>query len=551
MDTHRPAVTSSSTQTRSGREAHGRTNRHVRPPAMGAVGDLAMVLGPSLLAIGLSFYDIGTRSIWIDESATIAIASQHGAALGAAMAHDGGNMLVYYALVHVLIGAFGNGALVIRAPSAIASGLTVAFVTLIARRLFDRRVALASGMLSALSLPLVYWGQNARAYALMTALVAGCFFAFTVLVDEGASSQAHKWAFVAYVLAMTLAIYMSFVAVLVVPAQLIAVLLRRRRSRQVISALVVSALCCAPLVVLAHQRGSGQLFWVQRPNLAALNDTVQELSSSGLQPLFALTATSYVLMGISLAALVGCALLLGRALAHHDKTNAFSKLLVLSWLVVPLVLALVWSLVGQSIFVPRNLLISLPAFSILIASFAFGGWSSRARRTWAPWSSRLGWACVVLIVVLRVCQLAPSYGVSPENWKAAASYVTTRADKHDCIAFYPADGRMAFEYYIGSSGAAMDSAPRSILPVGKWGKVTPWVEDYTSLSPSALAKATDGCSRLWLVSSHQGQANGPSGSIEHLKRYFELRHEIQADFRDRTTISFGYADPVKVELFRR
>jgi hypothetical protein len=54
-----------------------------------------------------------------------------------------------------------------------------------------------------------------------------------------------------------------------------------------------------------------------------------------------------------------------------------------------------------------------------------------------------------------------------------------------------------------------------------------------------------------LVSSHQGQANGPSGSIEHLKRYFELRHEIQADFGDRTTISFGYADPVKVELFRR
>ena len=71
--------------------------------------------GPAVLAAGLSFYEIGARSIWLDESASISIASQHGAALGTAMAHDGGNMLAYYALVHVMIEVFGNGIVALRA----------------------------------------------------------------------------------------------------------------------------------------------------------------------------------------------------------------------------------------------------------------------------------------------------------------------------------------------------------------------------------------------------------------------------------------------------
>ncbi len=51
----------------------------------------------------------------------MAIAGQHGSALWHAAAHDGGNMLGYYALLHVLIGWFGDGAFVIRLPSVIAA----------------------------------------------------------------------------------------------------------------------------------------------------------------------------------------------------------------------------------------------------------------------------------------------------------------------------------------------------------------------------------------------------------------------------------------------
>ena len=65
------------------------------------------------------------RSLWLDEAASVAIASQHGGALWHAIAHDGGNMLAYYLLLHALIGLFGTAPAAIRLVSVIATAATV------------------------------------------------------------------------------------------------------------------------------------------------------------------------------------------------------------------------------------------------------------------------------------------------------------------------------------------------------------------------------------------------------------------------------------------
>ena len=74
-------------------------------------------------------------------------------------------MSVYYLVLHVLIGLFGDGVWVLRTPSALAGALTAGLTALLALRLFGRRVALIAGLLTAVSLPLVFWGQSARGYA--------------------------------------------------------------------------------------------------------------------------------------------------------------------------------------------------------------------------------------------------------------------------------------------------------------------------------------------------------------------------------------------------
>jgi hypothetical protein len=529
--------------------------------------DLGAVLAPGALAAGLSFYQLGTRSLWLDESASVTIAAQHGAALGAAMARDGGNMLAFYALLHVLIAGFGNGVIVIRTPSAVAAVATVVLVCVLAKRFFDRRVAVVSGLLTAVSLPLVYWGQDARAYAPMIAFVAASFLAFAAVLDAGPGTRSGRRRIVVYVVVTTLAMYMSFVTVLVVPAQLASLVCRRGRLRAAGAAVASTAVCCVPLAVLAHGRGSAQLFWVPKPNISAFDQVAEALTSAAFPPDFARTATSAALLWVSIVALVGAAFIAfrvpgrpagGRAGGYFE--SRFPQVLLFAWLVVPVVLAGFESIVGQSIFTPRNLLVSLPPVSILFA------WAAVGRRApglppvpaRAPagtpqslqrWGGAPGWLAVAVLLTLRALQLAPTYGVSPEDWKAATSFVVARAEPGDCIAFYPSDGEMAFEYYIGGSATSEARAPRPVLPVTTWGAVTPYVERYVTLSPHEIAAVSGSCRRLWLVASHQGLSDGPPVSVEHLRRYVRLQSALGARMSVLSASSFGYADPVDVELF--
>jgi mannosyltransferase len=489
---------------------------------------------PALLAAVLSVVGITSRSLGFDEGATVAIASQHGAALGTAIGRDGGNMSGYYLLMHVLIGALGNGLLVLRLPSALAATATAALVAAIGLRLFDRRVGAIAGVLTAVSLPMVYWAQTARGYAPMVAFVCGGFLAYFALCDE-TGREGMRWRpWIAYVVLMTLASYSSFVAVLVVPAQLLA-LVRRPAARRLASALVAIAVCCIPLAVLAVRRGSGQLFWVPRPSHKVETQVLESLTSAGLQPSIHRTASTYVLLAITLV-LLGIAVGVARALRHGRVRWATG--VTLAWFVVPVLLTFAYSLLAQPLLQPRNLLMCVPAVALALA-LVLG--DSRVPPLVAA-------GALVIVVGLRAWQVGAAYGVSPEPWRAATADVVSRAQPGDCIAFYPEDARNPFHYYVGTGTAASRRAPRSVLPVVGWGATKPYVEDYTTLSPATLARRSAGCRRLWLVSSHEGDPNGPAESRRHLARYFQLDALLERAFGRGRIEKFGYASVIHVQL---
>jgi mannosyltransferase len=465
------------------------------------IHDVAVVAGPALLAVALCLIQLTSRSLWLDEAATVAIAGQHGSALWSAIAHDGGNMLGYYALLHVVIEWFGDGALAIRVPSVLAAGAAAGAVALLGLRLFDRRVGLASGLLTAVSLPLVFWGQDARGYAAMVALVAGSFIAFAALVESDARPRR---AWIAYVVLTTLAVYASFVAVLVLPAQLAALAWRRQSWRRVLSALAACAVCWIPLAVLALERGSGQLFWIPHPSLKTEGQVIQTLASAGFEPNFRPTWAATALAMATVALIVVAAVRIVRQ-------PRWGPLLVLSWLVVPVALMWIWSLVAQPVFTPRNALVSLPAVALLLG--------------WLLGRSSVGWAAVAVLIALRVVALAPSYATSPENWRAATAFVLDAERPGDCMAFYPLDAKMPFTYYAGQ-------------------RVKPYAERYET------PRLRSGCARVWLVASHQGQPDGPAASRAHYAKYVALRDELTRQYARSVTRSFGYASVIWVQLFK-
>ncbi|MGA8722591.1 MAG: glycosyltransferase family 39 protein, partial [Solirubrobacteraceae bacterium] len=408
--------------------------------------------------------------------------------------------------VHVLVGWFGTGAFVIRLPSVLAAGACAGLVSLMALRQFDRRVAIAAGVLCAVSLPLVFWGQDARGYAAMVALVAGSFVAFAAIVD----GPRRRGPWIAYVVLTTLSVYASYVAIFAVAAQLVALAAFHRHAwRRAATAVAACAVCWIPLAVLAISRGSNQLFWIARPNLTAAKQVALALTSAGFEPNFHPTAVAAILAIATVALLLLAAVRIARQ-------PRWGPLLALSWLLVPVGLMLIWSFIGQPIFTPRNLLVSLPAVALLLA--------------WALLRSRLSpvtaWLAVAVLIALRVVVLAPSYGTSPENWRAATAYVLHASQPGDCVAFYPLDASMPFDYYAGRP-------------------VAPHIEQY--VTPPVPA----GCSRIWLVASHQGLPSGTAASRAHYARYESLRAAIATRFPRHVTRSFGYASVIWVELFSR
>ncbi|HET8978871.1 MAG TPA: glycosyltransferase family 39 protein [Solirubrobacteraceae bacterium] len=496
----------------------------------------AAIAIPALLATVLSFLHIGGRSLGFDEGATVSIASQHGAALWAGIAHDGGNMSGFYLLLHGLIGVFGNGLLVLRVVPAVAVVATVALIAAIGRRLFDALVGLVAGVLAAVSLPLIYWGQTARGYAPMVAFVCAAYLAFIAMADAPADGAPRWRPWLGYVLAMTAAMYCSFVAVLVVPGQLLVLAHRRGAWRRVAGALAVIALGCIPLAVLAVRRGSGQLFWVTPPTKMVDTQVLQSLTSAGLSPVFHPTGTTYVLMWSTVAAVV--ALVVDLAWRHRRAPDAWGRALVLSWCVLPAAMTFLYSLVSQPIFVPRNVLMSTPAVALALATALRERGRMRA----------LAAVALVALLAVRSLQLAPSYGVSPEPWAAVTHEVLAQSRPGDCVTFYPEDARMAFQYYVGTGAAADRRAPRSILPVIRWGVVKPFVENYATLTLPQIARRAATCRRMWFISSHEGQPNGPLVSRMHRARYFRLDVALERLFGLAPVQKHGYASIIHVQL---
>ncbi|HEX3688868.1 MAG TPA: glycosyltransferase family 39 protein [Solirubrobacteraceae bacterium] len=499
----------------------------------------AVIAGPAALATVLTLLGLGGRSLGFDEGATASIAAQHGAALWRAIAHDGGNMSAYYLLMHVLVGLFGNGLVVLRLPSVVATVATVALISVIAERLFaDRRVSLGAGVLAAVSLPLIYWGQTARGYALMVAFVCAAMVAFIALVDASggeAGSASRRGPWLAFVAAMTLAMYCSFVAALVVPAQLLALLSRRAAVRRYAFALVAIVVLCVPVAILAIRRGPSQLFWVQPPSRMVDTQVLQSLTSAGLQPVFHHSFTTKALMWVTLAAVV--ALVVRTVVRWRRGEPVWGMGLVLSWCVLPAALTFVYSVISHPIFVPRNILMSAPAVALALAP-------ALADRRWPRW---LAPALLVAVLAARAIPVVRAQGISPEPWKAVTATVLAQTQPGDCVTFYPADARMAFQYYIGT-GAATRRAPRAVVPAIAWGVVRPFVEDYAIPSAAQLARRTAGCARMWLISSHEGQPNGPSQSRANRARWFHLASELERRFGSGHVYKFGYASVIHVQL---
>jgi hypothetical protein len=120
----------------------------------------------------LRFATLNVQSLWLDEAITHELVTRSLRGMLSAIPHSESTPPLYYVLEWVWVRIFGTGAVGMRSLSAVFGTATIVVLAGIARRLGGRRAALAAAALAASSPLLIWYSQEARAYALLVLLCA-------------------------------------------------------------------------------------------------------------------------------------------------------------------------------------------------------------------------------------------------------------------------------------------------------------------------------------------------------------------------------------------
>ncbi len=133
---------------------------------------VVVILGLVLRLISLN------QSIWLDEATTALAAKMPLTDIFTKFLPADFHPPFYYLLMKGWVGIFGSSEIALRIPSVIFGVATIYFIYLIAKKFFDRKVAVIASALAASSGLLIYYSQEARMYSLAAFLVSILFYLF-------------------------------------------------------------------------------------------------------------------------------------------------------------------------------------------------------------------------------------------------------------------------------------------------------------------------------------------------------------------------------------
>lgn len=406
-----------------------------------------------LLGASLRMYSLSAESLWLDEALSWNQARLPLPALLDSIAADVHPPL-YALLLHIFIALLGDSETALRLLSVICSSISIWLTWAVCRHLSGgERAAWIAALLCAISVFAIQYAQEARMYALLCCLALASMLSFvrlcyaTKVAGSNGQTKLSRTTQLAYLLTTALLMYSHVYGLFIVIAQNVIMLLRYAPGWPQRPALTLQhwillqgALGVVFLpwaYVLTSQVARVQTsFWIDRPELNDLLQTFTEymgvLPALLLGAIAALVAVFVLLRPArqlpSQAAIAG-----GNVLLLPRDT----ALLLLVWLIIPIGLPYVLSLLVQPIFMPRYTIASSPAWFMLIAT----GISALPRR-WLR-NSLLG-----LLVVAMTAVLPIYYGNNTKtDWPAVVALVEDAANTGDLVLFHNPDVLVPWQYY--------------------------------------------------------------------------------------------------------
>lgn len=255
--------------------------------------------GAVAMGVFLRFYT--HADMWLDEALTVDISRLPVRQIPGALRRDGAPPL-FYVLLHFWMGWVGHSNVAIRALSGIFSCATLPLVWVAGRRLGGRVAAVTAVLMVASSPYAIYYGSEARMYALVGFLVAAGTVAIQRALDRprpgnvvatglctAALLYTHYWAL--YLVAVT-GLWMAWLAVRG-PER------TRRAARWLFGAMVVGSLTFVPwLPIFLFQATHTGTPWAQPANFASMVNAVATFAGGSTNQGRALGLLFFALAGL-------------------------------------------------------------------------------------------------------------------------------------------------------------------------------------------------------------------------------------------------------------
>lgn len=237
----------------------------VKAPGRGIPSWLIMML-PAVTTACLALPGIRVRQLWRDELSTRFISGYPLHDLFGYVRRTDFVNAPYYLIMHFWQKLFGGSDVALRMPSLLAFAAAATLTTLIGRRLYNTTVGLAAGFALAVLPNVSRYAQEARGFALATAVTTLSFLLLLRAIERPSWS---RWAW--YSLAVAVLGSLHLVALLVLPAHFAYVAVSWWRDRDArllrwLMATAVAVIAILPLMWIAlGQRG--QISWIPAADL--------------------------------------------------------------------------------------------------------------------------------------------------------------------------------------------------------------------------------------------------------------------------------------------
>jgi mannosyltransferase len=350
----------------------------------------------------LRFPTLGQQSFWTDEATTWGIVAHGLGHVLSTVPRTESTPYVYYVLLWIWAQVFGHSEAGLRSLSALCGVATIFPVAAVARRLLSERAGLAAALLCAVNPIMVWYSQEARAYALGILLSAVSLLLLLRALERPERALLLAWGASA---AAAIAVHYFTAFVIVPEAVWLTVALHRRgllRARSLVAALGPPVLVGAALLPLLIHQADGRAAFIAGAQGSLPQRLVRLVKEDVLglnEPAKAALSAVAVLLILLVAALL---------IRASTRTKLALPAAVAGG---GLALALLAALLGSDYIDTRNLLFIWPALAVLAGGALASGSPGRAGGAGLAAFVALSLVCVVSVVMTPLYQRANWRGV--------------------------------------------------------------------------------------------------------------------------------------------